>query len=86
MAQYELFLGKVITVNKVKNTPNPHSYIIEGEDEKTYLVHVGDIKENGEMLYELYKSNKTARLKEGDSVEFQADKSSDHAIHVKRIS
>ncbi len=76
--------GKVIKVNKVENTPNPNSYIVKGEDNKTYLVHVGDIKDNEDLLYDLYKNNMTAKLQEGDSVEFQPDKSSDHAIHVKK--
>lgn len=45
--------GKII---EVRGSPNPNCYIIEeGEEHKTYLVHVGDIEQNEKLLYELYK-------------------------------
>lgn len=78
-------VGKVIKVNKVAGTPNPHSYIIEDSDSNTYLVHVGDIKENEDFLYQHYDDNKTAKLKEGDKVKFNPD-THEHAIHVKKAS
>ena len=74
--------GKII---QVIGSPNPNSYIIEDDSEmpKTYLVHVGDIEQNEQLLYELYKEKKLVTLKEGDTVQFEP--TSDHAIHVKKV-
>jgi hypothetical protein len=77
----KIMTGKII---EVKGYPYPNSYIIEDGDEHTYLVHVGDIKENEQLLYNLYKEEKIATFKEGDSVQFES--TSDHAIHVKKIN
>jgi hypothetical protein len=70
-------------ITEVRGTPNPNSYIIEDENEQTYLVHVGDIKNNEQLLYSLYTDGKTAKLQLGDEVEFQSD-THGHAIHVKK--
>lgn len=72
--------GKVI---EARGAPNPNSYIVEDEEGKTYLVHVGDIEDNEQLLYKLYKENKTVKLAVGDPVKFQPD-IHDHAIHVKK--
>ena len=74
-----------IQIIEVRGSPNPNCYIIEeGEEHKTYLVHVGDIEQNEKLLYELYKDKKVTILKEGDTVEFEP--TSDSAIHVKKLS
>ncbi|HEU5281729.1 MAG TPA: hypothetical protein VFU82_07120 [Gammaproteobacteria bacterium] len=75
--------GKVTKINKVEGMPNPHSYIIKDNKGHTYLVHVGDLKENENLLYKLYKEDKTAKLKVGDVVKFEPDIQR-HAIHVKK--
>ncbi len=71
-------------ITEVSGKPNPNSYLIKDADENTYLVHVGDIEENEQLLYKLYKEGKIATLKEGDSVQFES--TSDHAIHVKKVN
>ena len=73
------------TITTVMGTPNPNSYLIKDKDGKTYLVHVGDIVDNEQLLYELYKEDKTVKLEKGDTVEFQPD-THDHAIHVKKVA
>lgn len=77
-------VGEIIDI---KGDPDPNSYIIKDKEGRTYLVHVGDIEENEQLLYRLYKENKkekkTVKLEYGDSVEFQPD-SQVHAIHVKK--
>jgi len=78
----KMIYGKII---EVRGVPNPNSYIIEDEKGQTFLVHVGDIEDNEQLLYKLYKENKTAKLEVGDSVNFQPD-ISEHAIHVKKIT
>lgn len=72
--------GKIV---QVRGAPNPNSYIIQDEEGQTYLVHVGDIEDNEQLLYRLYEENKTLKLNEGDSVEFQPDIQA-HGIHVKK--
>jgi hypothetical protein len=72
-------------ITEVRGAPNPNSYIIEDDGGKTYLVHVGDIEDNEQLLYKLYKEDKITKLSVGDTVKFQPD-TSDHAIHVKKAS
>ncbi|TAL65057.1 MAG: hypothetical protein EPN84_02195 [Legionella sp.] len=76
-------IGKII---EVRGAPNPNSYIVqeEGNSNKTYLVHVGDLEQNEKLIYELYKDQKVTILNEGDQVEFES--TTDHAIHVKKIN
>lgn len=43
----EMMKGKI---TEVRGTPNPNSYIVEDEKGQTYLVHVGDIEDNEQLL------------------------------------
>jgi len=74
------------TITKVYGFPKPHSFEIKGEDNKTYFTHLGDIKDNEELLY---THPKTTILKENDRVDFESvehrDRGTTHAISVKKI-
>ena len=70
------------TIIRVSGRPNPNSYVIQDQDGNEYLAHVGDIKENEELLWKLDKENRLTKLKTGDTVEFES-LISKHAIHVK---
>jgi len=74
------------TVKKVIGSPKPSSFEIEGEDKKTYFAHLGDIKENEELLY---SNDNTTHLKNGDKVDFKRvehrEYGTTHAINVKKV-
>jgi hypothetical protein len=71
--------GEIITIN---GTPNPNSYIIKGSDNKTYLAHIGDLKDNEDLLIKHYNDHETNKLAIGDVVEF--DLEPEHAMHVRK--
>ena len=71
--------GQVIKTN---GAPNPNSYIIKGSDNKTYLAHIGDLKDNEDLLINHYQDQETGTLVVGDMVEF--DLEPEHASHVKK--
>lgn len=74
------------TVKNTTGSPRAHSFEIEGEDKKTYFAHLGDIKDNEQLLYE---SDKTTILRTGDMVEFNPvehrEHGTTHAVSVKKV-
>ncbi len=74
--------GKVI---KKTGGPKGHTFIIQTEDEKQYIAHVADLKDNEDFIL---TSEARADLQEGDDVEFERFKNQydGRAIHVKKTS
>ena len=67
---------------------DPYGFEIEGEDGGKYFAHLGDLKKNEELLYEVYKKKENKEdFKDGDEVEFEPWKPTDrkHAYHVKKV-
>ena len=84
--------GKVInTYSGSKSNPdnssslNPHSYEIKGEDGETYFAHMGDIKSNTEILYQI-ANEEIARLVKGDNVVFEPRAERKRAINIIKES
>jgi len=82
------------TIKFVNGDPNPNSYVVkEDATKEEYVIHIGDISENEQVLYELQEMNqvnptnllpKVTRLNKGDRVEFDLPKNK-NAIRVKKI-
>jgi hypothetical protein len=75
--------GKVIEAS-TKGAGNPNYFKIEGENQKIYFAHLGDIEANEQKLYG--RGTETVYLKKDDEVEFEPVESVDpRAIHIKQI-
>lgn len=73
-------------VLKVRGTPQAHSFDIQDEDGNIYFAHLGDIKENEDLLYQYNQ----VQLKKDDTIEFDAvdfdsNKCNRRAIHIKKL-
>ncbi len=72
--------GKITSHN---GSPYPNSYMIQGEDGGKYFAHIGDLKNNEDILYR----NPTVIevLQDGDEVEFEVPSGGYLAVyHVKK--
>ena len=59
---------------------NPHSFKIQGDDEKIYFAHLGDLQDNEDKVYR----ENTVVLRAGDPVEFKPLEPSLRAASVKK--
>lgn len=77
--------GNKATPEWVKESLEPHSVFISGDDQKNYFSSYADLEHNEKRILGEHSEN-MIHLKKGDRVEFEPAPEGNKAIHVRKIN